>query len=47
MIVIRNCEKFQSCVWKLTKGSVFMNGLIHDGDAFIVLFEADVPVVDN
>ena len=38
---------FQFIVWKISKNSVFLNYLIHDSDAFIVVFEADRPVMNN
>ena len=38
---------FQFSVWKLKKNRIFLNDVMHDSDAFIILFKADVPVIDN
>ena len=38
---------FQSRVLKLAKDSASMNDSIHDGDAFIIVFEADDPFVNS
>ena len=40
-------KRFQFCVWKFTKDRIFLNDLIYDGDAFIVVFKADDPVFNN
>ena len=38
---------FQFSVWKFIKDTVFLNDSIRDGDAYIVVFEADGPFINN